>query len=49
MLSDYESEIRTIAKRLKKMTIIGDQALIHGVFWDDLDTLLNKILEADSE
>lgn len=42
-------EIRKIAERLKRMTKIGDQALIHGVFWDDLDTLLNLILEADSE
>lgn len=49
MLSDYESEIRTIAKRLKRMTKVGDQALIHGIFWDDLNILLNLILEADSE
>lgn len=42
-------EIRTIAERLKRMTKIGDQALIHGIFWSDLDTLLNLILEADSE
>jgi len=48
-------EIKTLAERLKRfnffyrMTKIGDQALIHGVFWDDLDTLLNLILETDSE
>ncbi len=42
-------EIKTIAERLKRMTKVGDQALIHGVFWDDLETLLNLILEADSE
>jgi hypothetical protein len=42
-------EIKTIAERLKRMTKVGDQALIHGVFWDDLDTLLNKILEVDGE
>lgn len=38
-------EIRTIAGRLKRMTKVGDQALLHGIFWDDLDTLLKKILE----
>ena len=42
-------EIRTIAERLKRMTKASDQALIHGVFWDDLDTLLNLILEEKSE
>jgi len=42
-------EIKTIAERLKRMTKVGDQALIHGVFWDDLETLLNLILEVDSE
>ncbi len=42
-------EIKRIAERLKRMTKVGDQALIHGVFWDDLETLLNLILEADSE
>lgn len=42
-------DIKTIAERLRRMTKVGDQALIHGVFWDDLETLLNKILEADSE
>lgn len=42
-------EIKTLAERLKRMTKVGDQALIHGVFWDDLDTLLNLILEEKSE
>ena len=42
-------DIKTIAERLRRMTKVGDQALIHGVFWDDLETLLNKILEEDSE
>lgn len=40
-------DIRTVAKRLKRMLKVGDQALLHGVFWDDLDTLLNFILEED--
>jgi hypothetical protein len=42
-------EIKIIAERLNRMTKVGDQALLHGIFWDDLDTLLNKILEVDSE
>jgi hypothetical protein len=42
-------EIKRISERLKRMTKVGDQALIHGVFWDDLEILLNLILEADSE
>ena len=42
-------EIRTIARRLKRMTKVGDQALIHGVFWGDLDTLLNLILEESKD
>ena len=42
-------EIRTIAERLKRMTTIGDQALVHGVFWEDLETLLNLILREKSE
>lgn len=42
-------EIKTLAERLKKMARVSDQALIHGVFWADLETLLNLILEADSE
>lgn len=42
-------EIKAIAERLKRMTKGRDQALIHGVFWDDLDTLLNLILEAGEE
>jgi hypothetical protein len=42
-------EIKTIAERLKRMTKVGDQALIHGVFWDDLETLLNKILAEEKD
>jgi uncharacterized protein YaaQ len=42
-------EFKTIAERLKRMTKAGNQTLLHGVFWDDLDTLLNLILEVDSE
>ena len=42
-------DIRTVAKRLKRMLKVGDQTLLHGVFWDDLDTLLNKILEEEKE
>jgi hypothetical protein len=42
-------DIKKIAARLKRMTIVGDQAFIHGVFWDDLETLLNLILEAEDE
>ncbi len=44
-----EEDIKTIAERLKRMTKVGDQALLHGVFWEDLDTLLNLILEQESE
>jgi hypothetical protein len=43
-------DIRIVAKRLKRMLKVGDQALLHGVFWDDLDTLINLILkEEESE
>jgi len=38
-------DIRIVAKRLKRMVKVGDQALLHGIFWDDLETLLDKILE----
>jgi len=40
-------DIRIVAKRLKRMLKVGDQALLHGVFWDDLDTLLSLILEEE--
>lgn len=40
-------DIRIVAKRLKRMLKAGDQALLHGVFWDDLDTLLSLILEEE--
>jgi hypothetical protein len=42
-------DIRIVAKRLKRMLKVGDQALLHGVFWDDLDTLLNLILEWEKD
>lgn len=42
-------DIRTIAKRLKRMTKVGDQALLHGVFWDDLDTLIDLILDGEKD
>ena len=40
-------DIRIVAKKLKRMLKVGDQALLHGVFWDDLDTLLSSILEEE--
>jgi len=42
-------DIRTIAKRLKRMLKVGDQVLLHGIFWDDLDTLLNLILDGEKD
>ena len=42
-------DIRIVAKRLKRMLKVGDQALLHGIFWDDLDTLLNLILEGEKD
>jgi len=42
-------DIRTIAKRLKRMTKVGDQTLLPGIFWDDLETLLDKILEEEKD
>lgn len=42
-------DVRTIAKRLKRMLKLGDQALLPGIFWDDLDTLIDLILEEESE
>ena len=40
-------DIRIVAKRLKRMTKVGDQTLLHGIFWDDLDTLINLILKEE--
>ena len=40
-------DIRIVAKRLKRMLKVGDHELLQGVFWDDLDTLLNFILGED--
>jgi hypothetical protein len=43
-------DIRIVAKRLKRMLKVGDQTLLHGIFWDDLDMLINLILkEEESE
>ena len=42
-------DIRIVAKRLNRMLKAGDQALLHGVFWDDLNTLLNLILEEEKD
>lgn len=42
-------DIRIVAKRLKRMTKAGDQALLHGVFWDDLQTLIDLILEEEED
>jgi hypothetical protein len=42
-------DIRIVAKRLKRMLKVGDQVLLHGIFWDDLDTLIDLILEEESE
>jgi hypothetical protein len=47
MTPQRQKDIKTIAERLNRMLKAGDQALIHGVFWDDLDTLLNFILGED--
>ena len=50
MQIEDSEKIETIAKRLKRMTKVEDQALLHGVFWDDLETLINLILkEEESE
>jgi len=49
MQIEDNEKIKTIAKRLKRMLKVGDQALLHGVFWDDLDTLIDLILEEESE
>lgn len=40
-------DIRIVAKRLERMLKVGDQALLHGIFWDDLRMLLDKILEEE--
>ena len=47
MQTEDSENIRIVAKRLKRMLKVGDQALLHGVFWDDLDTLLSLILEEE--
>lgn len=40
-------DIRIVAKRLKRMVNAGDQTLLHGVFWDDLQTLIDLILNEE--
>jgi len=40
-------DIRIVANRLKRMLKVGDQALLHGVFWDDLEKLLDLILKEE--
>lgn len=47
MQTEDNERIKIIAKRLKRMLKVGDQALLHGVFWDDLATLLSLILEEE--
>lgn len=42
-------DIRIVAKRLKRMLKVRDQALLHGVFWDDLDTLIDLILDEGTD
>ena len=42
-------DIRIVAKRLKRMTKARDQTLLHGMFWDDLDTLIDLILEEEKD
>jgi hypothetical protein len=42
-------DIRIIATRLNRMLKARDQALLHGIFWDDLHTLLNKILAEEKD
>lgn len=49
MTPQRQEDIKTIAKRLKRMTNASDQALLHGIFWDDLDTLLNLILKEEGD
>jgi hypothetical protein len=42
-------DIRIVAKRLKRMLKVGDQALLHGIFWDDLEKLLDLILDEEKD
>lgn len=42
-------DIKTIAGRLKRVLASTEETPMYGYFWADLDTLLNLILEADSE
>jgi hypothetical protein len=49
MTLQRQKDIKTIAERLNRMNKAGDQTLLHGVFWDDLNTLLNLILEEEKD
>ena len=42
-------DIKTIVERLNRMLKAGDQAVLHGVFWDDLNKLLNLILKEEKD
>ena len=44
-----EEEIKTIAGRLKRMANVSNPVVLHGVFWDDLDTLLSLILDEEKD
>ena len=47
MTPQKQKDIKTIAERLNRMNKAGDQALLHGVFWDDLNKLIDLILEEE--
>jgi len=38
-------DIRIVAKRLRRMLKAGKQAVLRGVFWGDLQMLIDLILE----
>lgn len=42
-------DIKTVAMRLKRMLKVGDQALLHSIFWDDLQILIDLILEEEKD
>lgn len=45
-------DFKTIAERLHRVTQAGNHLLLqrlNGVFWDDLNTLLNLILEEEKD
>jgi hypothetical protein len=47
MTPQRQKEIKTIAERLNRMTKVGDQSLLHGIFWDDLQILIDLILDEE--